>query len=82
MKKSRVIWGLWLVLAVIFCFVTDGVTGYLLLAVSIVLPLLSGITLVHAYAFLSFFTGGKGSVPFSGFLGAVQCADLDRRGWQ
>lgn len=45
MKKSRVIWGLWLVLAVIFCFVTDGVTGYLLLAVSIVLPLLSGITL-------------------------------------
>ena len=42
MKKSRVIWGLWLVLAVIFCFVTDGVTGYLLLAVSIVLPLLSG----------------------------------------
>lgn len=45
MKKSRVIWGLWLVLAVIFCFVTDGVTGYLLLAVSIVLPLLSGIML-------------------------------------
>lgn len=45
MKKSRIIWGLWLILAVIFCGITDGMTGYLLLAVSVVVPLLSGITL-------------------------------------
>lgn len=44
MKKSRVIWGLWLVLAAVFCIVTDEVTGYLLLAISVLLPLLSGIT--------------------------------------
>ena len=45
MKKSRIIWGLWLILAVIFCGITDTITGYLLLAVSVVVPLLSGITL-------------------------------------
>lgn len=46
MKKSRVIWGLWLVLAAVFCVVTDGLSGYFLLAVSVVVPLLSGLFLL------------------------------------
>lgn len=42
MKKSRVIWGLWLALTVLFCVAADETAGYLLVAVSLLLPLLSG----------------------------------------
>lgn len=43
MVKSRVLWGLWLIFAALFCVMTGGVAGYLLLAVSVVLPPLSGL---------------------------------------
>ena len=43
MAKSRVLWVVWLILAVLFCVMEGGAAGYLLLSVSVVLPLLSGL---------------------------------------
>lgn len=43
MKKSRVLWVLWLAFAFLFLAVTESAAGYLLLAVSAVLPLLAAL---------------------------------------
>ena len=49
MKKSRVLWGLWLALAVVFCMVTDSMAGYLLVILSVLVPLLAALP-VHQTA--------------------------------
>lgn len=43
MKRSRVLWVLWLLLAAVYCLIRNDSFGYLLLACSLVLPFLSGI---------------------------------------
>ena len=43
MVKSRVLWAIWLLFTVCFCIMTGGTAGYLLIAVSVVLPLLAGL---------------------------------------
>lgn len=43
MKKSRVLWGLWLAAAVVFGIGVDHTVGYLLFVVSLCLPLVTGI---------------------------------------
>ena len=43
MRKSRVLWVLWLAFAFLFLAVTESAAGYLLLAVSAVLPLLAAL---------------------------------------
>ena len=43
MKKSRVLWILWLIVTALFCAAADGAAGWLLAAVSLILPLLSGL---------------------------------------
>ena len=48
MKKSRVLWGLWLLLSVIFCMVTDSMAGYLLVILSVLVPLLAALPVRRA----------------------------------
>ncbi|MDU7706980.1 MAG: hypothetical protein E7J94_06845, partial [Clostridium sp.] len=43
MVKSRVLWAIWLLFTVCFCIMAGGTAGYLLIAVSVVLPLLAGL---------------------------------------
>ena len=47
MVRSRILWGLWLVFCLVLCMASDSEAAYLLLIVSVVLPvgsmLLSGI---------------------------------------
>lgn len=43
MKKSRILWILWLIFTAVFCIAADGPAGWLLAAVSVILPLLSGL---------------------------------------
>ena len=40
MIKSRILWGLWLFAAAVFYVLTEGYAGFLLLALSLILPLL------------------------------------------
>ena len=48
MKKSRVLWGLWLLMSVIFCMATDSMAGYLLVLLSVIVPLLAALPVRRA----------------------------------
>ena len=48
MKKSRVFWGLWLLMSVIFCMATDSMAGYLLVLLSVIVPLLAALPVRRA----------------------------------
>ena len=70
MKKSRAIWGVWLLFAAVYCALTDQVTGYLLLAVSFLLPVVTGLLSLwvchHLQAQLSMAAYGEKGRPSSG----------------
>ncbi len=47
MKKSRVLWGLWLLMSVIFCMATDSMATVLVL-LSVIVPLLAALPVRRA----------------------------------
>ena len=74
MVRSRILWGLWLVFCLVLCMASDSEAAYLLLIVSVVLPvgsmLLSGIPAGKITCELSFSAYGQKGQAVSGTVTA------------
>ena len=72
MKRSRILWVLWLLLAAVYCLIRNDSFGYLLLACSLVLPFLSGLltgkSAKHLTAEVNVSAGGEKNAALDGTL--------------